>query len=223
VREYFETIAKTPLFAGISQDDFPALLNCVAGKLKTYAKQSSIFFAGNPATHVGILLDGTAQVVRDDLFGNRSILTTLGEEDIFGETFACADIPTLPVSVIAITSCIVLLIDYRKIIRTCTSSCEFHNLLIQNMMQILARKNLLLNGKIEVLSARSTREKLWVYLMSQADRAQSPKFRIPFNRQELADYISVDRSAMSAELGKMKIDGLLTFHKNEFTLFTDKK
>ncbi len=206
------------MFKGIAPGDLTNMLDCLSASVHDYAKHAAIFFAGIPAERVGIVLAGTAQVVRDDIFGNRTILTTLDQGDMFGETFACAGVETLPVSVLATEECTVLLVDYRKIIVTCPSSCMFHNKMIENMMQILAQKNLVLNQKIEAVSARTTREKLIVYLTAQAGRAGSRSFEIPFNRQELADYLSVDRSAMSAELGRMRDEGILEFHKNSFEI-----
>jgi CRP-like cAMP-binding protein len=218
VRKYLEIIEKSPLFKGIAQGDLTNMLDCLSASVHDYVKHAAIFFAGLPAERVGIILAGAAQVVRYDIFGNRTILTTLEQGGMFGETFACAGVETLPVSVLATEACKALLVDYRKIIVTCPSSCVFHNKMIENMMQILARKNLTLNQKIEAVSARTTREKLIVYLTAQAGRAGSRAFGIPLNRQELADYLSVDRSAMSAELSRMRDDGILEFHKNRFEI-----
>lgn len=218
MKKYLYLIEKMPLFCGIAREETQSMLDCLQASLKHYAKQDDIFTAGGPANRVGIVLEGSAQVVRDDVFGNRTILTGLGVGDMFGETFACANVEMLPVSVIATDACVILLLDYRKIITTCSASCSFHNRMIENMLQILAAKNLILNRKIEAVSAHSTREKLLVYLAGQSGEAGSAKFEIPFNRQALADYLSVDRSAMSAELGKMRDEGLLRFHKNQFEL-----
>lgn len=214
-------LALSPLFDRISESELDRMLGCLNASLKQYAKGNTIFFAGDPAVRVGVVLTGEAQVVRDDLFGNRTILANLAAGDLFGETFACAGVQVLPVGVLATSPCSVLLLDYRKIIRTCSSDCAFHSRLVENMMRILAQKNLLLSQKIEVLSARTTREKLLAYLSSQASRAGSSSFTIPFSRQALADYLCVDRSAMSAELGRMRDDGLLSFHKNRFELPVD--
>lgn len=218
MEKYFDTIKKTPLFAGIADNELESMLCCLNAKKEAYPKGGSIFIAGDPASFVGLVLSGSAQVVRDDALGNRTILTKLIPGELFGETFACAGIKTLPVSVITGERSQVLLLDYKKIISTCPSSCAFHSLMIENMLQILAKKNLGLNRKIEAMSARTTRGKLLSYLTLQANSAGSLSFEIPFSRQELADYLSVDRSAMSAELSRMQRDGLLKFHKNHFEL-----
>lgn len=218
MERFFDIFEKSVLFNGIERKDYIAMMECMSAALREYSSHASIFMAGDPVVWVGLLLSGSAQVVRDDIFGNRTILTNLEAGDIFGETFACADISAMPVSVITTRKCEVLLIDYKKIVSTCPSSCVFHSKMIKNMMNTLAAKNLHLNRKIEVMSARTTREKLLVYLMGQANAAGSRKFAIPYNRQGLADYLSVDRSAMSAELGRMRDEGLLVFYKNDFEL-----
>lgn len=215
---FLDVLMKTPLFRGIEESDLESLLGCLSAREKAYDKGETVFLAGDPAVWVGVVLEGTAQVVRDDVFGNRSILTKLSAGDLFGETFACAGTELLPVSVIAGTGCRAYLLDYRKIITSCPSSCAFHAQLVANMLWILARKNLLLNRKIEALSARSTRDKLMVYLLGLAQEARSPSFEIPFNRQELADFLAVDRSALSRELGVMREEGLLRFYKSHFEL-----
>lgn len=156
--------------------------------------------------------------MREDIFGNRAILTALMPGQLFGETFACAGVEILPVSVIAVSDCKILLLDYRRIITTCPTACVFHSRLIENMLKILAGKNLVLNQKIEALSARTTREKLLAYLVAQAGVAGSRRFTIPSTRQELADYLSVDRSAMSREMGIMQKEGMIRFKKNCFEL-----
>lgn len=218
LENFFEILKQMPLFASIEDGELEKMLSCLDAKQQKYPKGSSIFIAGDPARHVGAVLQGAAQVVRDDVFGNRTILTKLGVGDLFGEVFACAGVQTLPVSVDAASNCTILLLDYRKIITTCPAACVFHSRLIENMMRILAQKNLMLNQKIEATSARTTREKLLSYLQGQAAQAQSAQFEIPFNRQELADYLSVDRSALSRELGLMRDEGILRYRKNAFEL-----
>lgn len=216
--EFAPLLLQSPLFHNITFQELESLLQCLDAGIKHYSKDSFIFWAGNPARRVGLLLEGSIQIVRNDVFGNRTILAKLSAGDLFGEVFACAGMDTLPVSAVAATSCRVLLLDYRRIITTCSSTCVFHNLLIENMLRILANKNLLLNQKIEVLSARGLREKLLTYLHSMALQSADQRFAIPFNRQELADYLSVDRGALSRELSAMQRDGLIRCEKNQFEL-----
>lgn len=224
MENFLHILKNSLLFADIEEKQLPELLNCLQAVTVSYGKNDNIFFAGNPATNVGIVCKGKAQVVKEDIMGNRTILANLSAGDLFGETFACAKIDILPVSVVAVIDCIILLMDYRKVITTCPASCFFHNKLIENMLHILAQKNLLLNQKIQVLSSRGMRAKLISYLLAEADKNSSTSFHIPFDRQQLADYLSVDRSALSSELGRMRDEGLLKFDKNQFQLLvTDKQ
>lgn len=211
-------LMKSALFASIAEKDLEGILHCLNARTADYPKDSVIFLAGSPAERVGLVLEGTVQVLREDIFGNRMILTMLPPGQLFGETFACAGVEILPVSVVATSQCKVLLLDYRRIVNTCPTACTFHHTLIENMLKILAEKNLLLNRKIEALTARSTREKLMAYLTAQAGTAGSRQFEIPYTRQELADYLSVDRSALSREMGAMQREGLMRFRRNRFEL-----
>lgn len=213
-----EAILQSPLMKDVCADDLDKMLCCLDAQRRTFAKDEIIFLAGYPAERVGIVMEGCVQVLREDMFGNRTILARLGAGDLFGEAFACAGVDTLPVSVQAVFNCTVLMLDYRRIATTCTSACAFHNRLIQNMLSILAGKNIALNGKNEVLSARSLRDKLLTYLHRQATEAGSRHFRIPFNRQELADYLSVDRSSLSRELSRLRDEKVLRFNRYDFTL-----
>ncbi|MDL2220459.1 Crp/Fnr family transcriptional regulator [Eubacteriales bacterium OttesenSCG-928-N14] len=216
--EYMDVLQRVPLFAGFSPEELPNTLQCLEAQQKKYQKDETIFLAGDAANRVGILLCGTAQVVSDDVFGNRSIRTMLGEADLFGEVFACAEVEQLPVSVIAQRDCVVLLINYARILSPCQAQCIFHANLVENMMRILAQKNLMLSTKMDVLSARSTRHKLLNYFSALAMQQGSAQVTLPFDRQQLADYLAVDRSAMSTELSKMQRDGLIRYQKNRIEL-----
>lgn len=218
MRKYFDSLLAHPLFQGIEQEDLENMLQCLDARSREYGESDMIFLSGDTAKRIGLVLDGEAQVQRYDIMGNRFIQAVLAAGDLFGETFACAGVDTLPVSVAAVSRCLVLLMDYQKIITTCQSSCVFHNRLIENMLRILAQKNLFLNRRLEAVSARNIRQKLLIYLMEQAGQARSRKFVIPLNRQELADYLAVDRSALSRELGLMQQEGVLRYSRNRFEL-----
>lgn len=219
MRNYLEILKSVPLFAGINESDMESLLSCLSAREAHYDKNEAVFHKDEDAVNVGIILSGEVQVIREDYYGNRSILAKLNQGMLFGETFVCADIKKLPVSVFTTTESNVLFIDYRRIVTTCTETCVFHSRLIFNMLKILAQKNIMLNQKIEFVTKRTTREKLLAYLSTEAQKAGSNSFAIAFNRQELADYLSVDRSAMSAELCRLRDDGLIRFNKNKFELF----
>ncbi|NLL40108.1 MAG: Crp/Fnr family transcriptional regulator [Clostridiales bacterium] len=218
--EHIHVLKNCPLFKDIDNNDLESLLKCLSAVSKSFDKNQFVFMAGEPASSVGIVLAGTVTVIHEDFWGNRSILTRLGPGEIFAEAFSCADNDTLPVSVTASEKTQVLLVDCKKIITTCSSTCIFHTSLIKNLLVIMSKKNAQLTRKIEHLSRTTTREKLLSYLSFQAQQLGKSSFEIPFNRQELADYLSVDRSAMSTELGKMRDEGLLDFKRNHFKLYS---
>ena len=204
MEEIFEILSQCPLFSGISREDLSGMLQCLGARSVSYEKGRTVFLEGDPALWVGVVLTGEVQILREDLDGNRSILAAAGPGQLFGEVFACAQLDRLPVTVIASADSRILQLACRRIIETCSQSCIFHSQLIHNLLKIVARKNLMLNQKIDFISRRTTREKLMAYLTAQAKAADSRIFSIPYNRQELADYLGVERSAMSAELGKLK-------------------
>lgn len=218
MKKYINIIKETPLFEEVCEEDFSSLLQCLSTKTKNYKKNEVIFSIGDSAKHIGIVLSGKVQIEKNDYYGNRNILAVIEQGHLFGESFVCADISTFPVNVISIDSSSIMFIDYRKIITTCANACPFHNKLIFNMLKIVAQKNILLNQKIEFISKRTTRKKLLTYLSHQATKSDNDLFSIPFNRQELADFLCVDRSAMSSELCKMRDEGIIEFHKNTFKL-----
>lgn len=213
-----QSLYSCPLFAGIAQDEFEALFQCLSAKRQLYKKDAFVFRAEERAIWVGIVVSGGVNVIQEDFWGNRTILTHVQPGELFGEAFSCAGVPRLPVSVIATKPSEILLIDYSKIAAVSSSPCAFYGRLISNMLRILADKNIRLTQKMERLSKRSIREKLLSFLSAQAVQAGSNELTIPFNRQELADFLCVERSALSRELGEMKKDGLLDYQKNRFVL-----
>ncbi len=216
--EHLPVIKAAPLFQNIEEAELFGLLGCLRAKPRSYEKGAFILRAGEPVTGFGMVLVGRVQVTREDLYGTRTLLTQLGAGDLFAEAFAFAFAPALPVSVEAASDCAVLFFDHTRLISPCANGCAFHTQLIRNMMGILARKNLMLNSKIQHISRRTTREKLLSYLNEQAHAHKSAQFIIPFDRQELADYLCVERSAMSAELSRLQKEGVLSYHKSAFKL-----
>jgi len=206
------------LFAGIAPEDRGPMLGCLGARMLEVGKNQVIFQEGDPANWVGIVLEGCVQMVREDYYGNRSILARIGPLGLFGESFACADVQTLPVSVVAVEDSTVLIIDSRRITVTCANACGFHNQMIFNMLKVVANKNLVLNQKIEITSKRTTREKLMTYLLAQAKLHSSDTFTIPYDRQALADYLEVDRSGLSAEISKLRKEGVLDCTRSSFRL-----
>ena len=218
MENYINLLKSVSLFSGIETHDLDSLCDCLSAKIRNYKANATIFSEGDAAEFVGVVLSGEVQVVKDDFYGNRNILAFISEGQLFGEAFACADVSILPVSVVATSKCTIMLINYRKILTTCSNCCDFHSKLIFNMLRVVANKNVILNQKIEFISKRTTKEKLMAYLASEAKKVGSNSFSIPFNRQELADYLYVDRSAMSNELSKLRNEGVLEFNKDKFKL-----
>ena len=218
MEKYIQILKKCSLFDGISEQDIPKLLGCLQAKVICFDKKESILSEGCHAKHVGIILSGTAQIVQVDYYGNRSIFSDVKQAEIFGEAFACAGVEYLPVSVIANEACEVMLIDCERILHTCAKACGFHQQIFFNLMRDIATKAIIFQQKIEVISKRSTREKLMSYLQIQARKAGSSSFEIPFDRQELADYLEVDRSGLSAEISRMRKEGIIKSTKNSFEL-----
>ncbi len=216
MKKYFNVLRKCPLFEHIKDEEIPGMLNCLGAKVIQVSEKQFVFMEGEPARYVGIVLSGMIQVAREDYYGNRSIVAGVEPAQLFGETFACADEERMPVSAVADCESEVLLADCRRILTTCSNACEFHNQLVSNLLKIVARKNLLLNQKIELLSQKTTREKLMAYLLAQAKKCGSNEFTIPYDRQALADYLGVERSAMSAELGKLRRDGVIECKRSWF-------
>lgn len=219
MKQHLEILKKSPLFYGIGEDELLKMLTCLGAKIEFFDKKFTVFAEGIRAKYIGIVLSGAVQMIRIDYFGNRSILGEVKPTEIFAEAFACSETESIPVSVIASEPSEIMLIDCAHILHTCSNHCGFHQQLIFNLMKDLAAKTLLFHQKIEVTSKRTTREKLLTYLAIEAKRAKSPRFEIRFDRQELADYLEVDRSGLSVEIGKLKREGLLSCHKNRFELY----
>lgn len=214
----YEIIKKNELFKGIEDRDLKSILSCLSAKVSVYEKGEYVYMDGQSIHHIGILLKGQVVVLKEDENGNMNILSKISKGEMFGEALACAEMEISSVSVQAVEASEILLIDYKKIIRTCSSACIFHTKLIENMLKILAQKTIILNQKIEIISKRTIREKIMAFLTLQKSLANSNVFTIPYNREQLSNYLYVDRSALSRELGKMRDEGLIKFKKNRFEI-----
>lgn len=218
MKKYFNVLRKCPLFNQIEDENLIALLACLDAKIEVFDKKYTIIAEGNPAKYIGIVLTGSVQIVRIDYFGNRSIISGAEPSEVFAEAFACAEVNSIPITIIANEPCEVMLIDCHHIMHSCSNACDFHQQLIFNLMKVLATKNIMFYQKIEITSKRSTREKLMTYLMFQAKKIGSNSFNIPFDRQELADYLEVDRSGLSAEISKLRNEGIIESNRKHFEL-----
>lgn len=218
MKKYFEVLRKCPLFNQIEDESLVRALGCLGAKEKSYKKGDTVLAEGQEAKYFGIVLKGSVQLERVDYYGNRSILTSIEPSQLFGEAFACAGIKSLPIDVIAAEDTDIFFIDVRHIASPCEGACAFHAQLIINLLNIVAKKNLVLHQKIEITSKHSTREKLMTYLLLQEKNSGSRTFTIPYNRQELADYLGVERSGLSAEISKLRNEKVLECKRSTFTL-----
>jgi CRP-like cAMP-binding protein len=213
---YQEVYQKTELFQSIKAEDLTGLLECLGSRTVTYNKGDYLWSVGDYIVNVGIVLEGKLQIFRDDALGNRSILAEINPAQMFGEAFICAGLKCSPVTVMAVTDCSVLFINIERMLTVCTVACMFHNQIVRNLLKIVANKNIELNQKNSLLSQRSTRDKLMAFFYFQMGKTNSKQFEISFNRSELADYLCVDRSALSRELSKLQDEGVIAYNKNQF-------
>jgi CRP-like cAMP-binding protein len=211
-------LKRSKLFSGIDDKEIKAMLSCLSAERKKYKKGEHILRYGDPVSWIGLVITGSVDVIKEDYWGNRNIVAAILPGQSFAESYACAgDIP-LGVSVLTAQDSEILWMNIQKILTACSSACAFHARLIRNLVSLLASKNLMMNEKLTYLAQRSTREKLLSYLSAESMRQHVSSFSIPFDRQQLADYLSVDRSAMSNELSKMRKEGILQYDKNHFLL-----
>ena len=210
-------LTECALFHGLREAQIREMLPCLSARQSRFRRGQFLLRAGDRVAFAGILLSGEAEVLQEDFWGNRNLLAAIGPGDLFAEAFACAHAVS-PVSVLCKTDGSVLYLNVRAVFSPCEKACAQHKALSQNLIRVLAEKNMQLNEKAGFLSQRTTREKLLAYLSAQARRAGSASFRIPFDRQQLADFLSVNRSAMSAELSRMQREGLLCADRSSFTL-----
>ena len=214
----YQFIAETDLFEGCTTRQTEEMLSCLGAQEKTFPKECMIYHTGEEVHHMGLLLSGGINIVRTDVWGNQNIIGHIAPGEVFAETYACISGEPLLADVVTVKPSEVLFLDVFKVMSTCASSCSHHQRLIRNLVTIMASKNLNLTQKINHITPKTIRERLLSYLSQEAVRQGKESFDIPFNRQQMADYLSVDRSALSAELSRMQRDGLLTYQKNHFTL-----
>ncbi len=217
MENFIDNLEKCILFKKIKNSQIYPMLDCLNTDIKEYKKNQFVFQNGDKIDKSGIVLKGELQIVQYDYFGNRSILSTIQENQLFGAAYSLCDL-TLPISIEASEDSLILFIDAQKITTPCQKLCQNHLVLINNLITILARKNVNLNQKIECLSKRTTREKILNYLTTISMQNNSKTFKIPYDRQGLADYLCVERSAMSTEINKLQKEGFIKTNKNYFEI-----
>ena len=218
MKKYLNVLKKCPLFIDMEEENLLRMLVCLGARVEYFDKKYTVFSEGSPAKYLGIVLSGSVQIVQVDFDGNRSILGEMNESEVFAEAFACAEVASLPVSVVMNEPGEIMLIHCSHVLHTCSNHCGFHQQLIFNLMKDLALKTLFFHQRMEITAKRTTREKLLAYLHSQSKKTGSLSFEIPFDRQELADFLEVDRSGLSVEISKLKKEGIIEAEKNRFQI-----
>lgn len=208
MKKYINTICKSPLFSNMQQDDILLMIKNINGHINLFKKGEYIIHTGDKIKEAGIVLNGNVCIEKNDYWGNTQILTQISPGNIFGETYAI--FPKMPsgVNAYSVTDSTVLFININKL----------YGIAASNLIKVLANKNLVLTEKLEHISARTIRDKILSFLSSYSDKYQNSSFKIPYNRQQLADYLAVDRSALSRELSKLKSEKIIDFNKNNFAL-----
>ena len=218
MEKYFEILGKSQIFCEIKKEDLPKVFEKIGGTVKNFKKGEFVFRAGEEISQLCILLEGSLHILREDYWGNANIITDILPGEVFAEVYSCLENTKIEVSVAAIKDSRVFMADINKIIYSKENISGYDEIITKNFISVIARKNLRLNSKVSHISGRSIREKLISYLSYVSEKKGSGEFEIPFNRQQLADYLNTDRSALSAELGKMRKEGIIEFEKNKFKL-----
>lgn len=213
-----EKIAESPLFKDIEKCELEEMLGCLQGKVKTYKKGEYIAFERENIRNIGIVLDGAVDMIKEDVWGNKTIIVRMSEKQPFGETFACSTDTTSSVAFLASRDSRILELSFAHVMHTCSKACVFHHRLVENMVTLIADKNRRLMEKLTILSKKNLREKILAYLSEQALMQQEMFFEIPLGRQELAEYLCADRSALTRELSNMRKEGIIDFDKNVFRI-----
>ena len=218
MEQYVSILQKTQMFAGVGENEISEMLSCLDARLYNYKRGEYVLRQGEHLRDVLVLVEGELHIQNDDYWGNRSILGRISVGDMFGEAYLAPESGGILNDVIAVEDSAVIFFDVKRVLTSCSFACRFHAAVVQNMFFAISEKNRKLVQKLGHMSRRSTREKLISYLSGEAKKNNSSYFSIPFNRQQLADFLSVDRSAMSNELCKMRDAGLLEFDRNTFRL-----
>ena len=218
MKNFLFTIRSSQLFSGIAEDELTAVLSCLDTRKESFPNDTFLLRVGDTTGTIGLVLSGSVLIIQEDIWGNRNIISRAGPGQTFAAAYACAPGSVLNVSVVSETPVIAMFLNVKRILNMCPSACEHHSLIIRNLLGELAEKNLRFAEKLTHMGQRSTKAKLMSYLSAESQRHGKYEFDIPFSRQQLANYLAVERSGLSIELGKTKRDGLLDFYKNHFVL-----
>lgn len=214
--DYIDELLVIPLFEGIKKSDMYAMLSCLSAYVKEYKKEQYIFHDSDVIDRVGLILKGKVQMIREDIWGNKTLLISMQTGELFGETFACNINRNATVSFQASSDAVIIFLPFSRVMYSCSMACKFHHRLVENMVSIIASKNVSLMDKVDVISKKTLREKIYTYLLQEAAKQNSPDFDIPLGRVQLAEYLCADRSALTRELNMMREEGYIEYDKNSF-------
>lgn len=218
IENYIDVLKESRLFDSIEGEDIYKIIPCLNYKIKSYSKGSSIFMEGDFVENIGIVLSGVCEITKENLAGDKVIVSIVKKSDMFAESIVCRKDKKSPVNVTAIEDTKVVFISYDRIIRSCNNKCEFHINLINNLLMIIAQKNFILNNKIDILLLKGMREKIATFLLRKYKETGKESFNIELNRNQLAEYLNVCRSSLSRELSKMQDEDIISYSKNKFII-----
>ena len=219
MEQYLFILRNSPFFQGMTEEEILSVLHCVNATVQHKKKDEYILRVGDRTESMGLVLRGSVLVLQEDLWGHRNIMHRIGPGEYFAEPFAATAGSVLNVSVVADEDSEIMMLNMERFLKTCPHACAHHGRMVRNLVSVMARRVLDLNEKLTHMAKRSTREKLLSYLSAESIRQGKLAFTIPYDRQQLADYLSVERAAMSVELGKLQKEGLLKTNRNHFELF----
>ena len=211
-------LGNTPLFRGMTPPDIEEMLRCLRAAERTYKKGAVILPEGTPTEQLGVVLSGRVIIEMGDVWGNNSVLSSIGPGGVFAEAYACVPGEPLMVNVTAAEDTQALLLNIRRVLEPCANVCPHHVRLVRNLLTLCSEKNLQLSRRMMHTSPKRIRKRLLSYFSECIKRNGSYTFDIPYNRQQLADYLNVERSALSNELSLMQRDGLIRYEKNHFAV-----
>ncbi len=220
LEKYYNQIKNSPVFYGMNDEELKGLLECFNARIRRYEKEEMIIRQGDMISNIYLVLDGEVNIEKDSYWGRRIIIARLGRNDNLALSFVGSKNVESSIDAIAISNTSILVLGYEKCTSMCKNACTRHKVLINNLFQILSKENIELIQKIENVSQKTIRDKLLTYLSNEAQKRHSNSFDIHFNRQDLADYLNVDRSAMSFELSKLQKEGIIEYNKNHFELLS---
>ena len=220
MESYIPLLQKSPMFFDISEEDIRKICDCLSARERTIEKNSAVFRAGDEVNLIYLLLSGSLHITDEDFWGNRSIIEMMEKYTLFGEAYAFSSEEQHLVNVIAAEKSTILEMNPTHLFEPCPDICQCHGVLVKNIACILSRKVVRLTRKLGYVTQRSIREKILSYLSQCARQAHSSAFYIPYSRQQLADYLCVDRTSLSHELSRLHKLGIIKYRKNYFELIT---